>query len=314
MILCCGEALIDMIPCDSRSGDLAFTPKTGGSVFNTAMGLGRLGADVGLFTGISQDRLGTLLRQDLMQSNVSLTHVKHSTRPTTLAFVHLDDGQASYSFFDEQSAGRMLAISDLPEDLGSVSTLFFGGISLVSEPGADSLLALAKREAAEKLIMVDPNIRADFIDDEPAYRARLTEIVSVADIVKISDQDLNWVSEGNEPIEEKAQKLLDLGPSLVLLTLGDKGAIAFSKSLGQIHVPSESVDVVDTVGAGDSFNAGFLQALWALGYASKSGFQTLDRDALHSCMAQATRVAGFTVGQQGAAMPWKDQIEALLPA
>ena len=309
MILCCGEALIDMIPAETRSGDYGFVPKSGGAVFNTAIGLGRLGADVGMFTGVSNDMFGQQLARDLTDSGVVTSHLQRSDLPSTLAFVHLNDGHATYSFFDENSAGRSLGIGDLPRDLDGVDAMFFGGISLVAEPGADSLLALAQFAAADKLIMLDPNIRPSFIEDEDRYRNRLSQLIKISDVVKISDEDLNWVVSSEDEISEKARQVLAMGPRLVLLTEGAKGVTAFSQDGEVISVVPPKVEVVDTVGAGDSFNAGFLCALDRLGFVGKDDFGRIDKAGLRACLEVGTKVAGFVVGQQGANLPWAPQID-----
>ena len=177
MILCCGEALIDMIPLQDGAGDPAFSARPGGSVFNTAIGLGRLGADTGFLSGLSHDLFGRKLLQNLAESCVNTDLVMLSDRPTTLAFVELNNGQASYSFYDENTAGRMMYPDALPTLPDAVSTLYFGGISLISEPCANFYAALIAREHTQKTIMVDCNIRADFVRDTKVYRDRLMQIV-----------------------------------------------------------------------------------------------------------------------------------------
>ncbi len=132
MILCCGEALIDMLPRETASGESAFAPHAGGSVFNTSIALGRLGAPVQFFSGLSSDLFGDVLREEVAASKVDSTPASISDRPTTLAFVKLTDGHASYAFYDENTAGRMLSPEDLPAT--QADALFFGGISLVVEP------------------------------------------------------------------------------------------------------------------------------------------------------------------------------------
>ena len=127
MILCCGEALIDMIPEPTARGDKGFVPHCGGAVMNTAVALGRLGAPTGLFTGLSNDMFGRQLVDHLRTSQVDLSLVAWSNRPTTLAFVHFDGGQTTYSFMDENSAGRMLTPADLPNLPDRVSNFVFWG-------------------------------------------------------------------------------------------------------------------------------------------------------------------------------------------
>jgi hypothetical protein len=142
MILSCGEALIDMLPRTATSGEAAFAPYAGGAVFNTAIALGRLGAPSAFFSGISTDMLGEILAETLTASKVDTRHLARSNRPTTVAFVKLVDGQATYAFYDENTAGLMLTEADLPDLPAEVSTLFFGGISLVNDPAASTTVPL----------------------------------------------------------------------------------------------------------------------------------------------------------------------------
>lgn len=301
-ILCCGEALIDMLPRKSEQGESAFAPHTGGAVFNTAIALGRLGAPAGYFGGLSRDLFGRLLEEDLRAAHVDAGLAPRSDAPTTLAFVTLRDGHATYAFYDENTAGRMLAERDLPALPDSVKTLFFGGISLVSEPCADSFAALAAREADKRLIMLDPNIRPGFIRDEPRYRARLERILAHADVVKVSDEDLDWITGDTNP-----NALIAHGVKLVLMTRGAEGVSAVSAH-GTRNLPANRVEVVDTVGAGDTFNAGFLAGLHQAGLASKPGFAAADLDALAPAITLGMRAAAVTVSRAGANPPWAHEL------
>jgi fructokinase len=138
MILSCGEALIDMLPRVTAEGEAAFAPYAGGAVFNTAIALGRLGVASGFFSGLSTDLMGEILVDTLAASKVDTSLAARSARPTTLAFVKLVQGQASYAFYDENTAGRLLAESELPTIPAAVNALFFGGISLVNDPAAST--------------------------------------------------------------------------------------------------------------------------------------------------------------------------------
>ncbi|TIP37609.1 MAG: carbohydrate kinase, partial [Mesorhizobium sp.] len=138
MILCCGEALIDMLPRITTEGEAAFAPYVGGAVFNSAIALGRLGAPAGFFSGLSSDLFGGQLRDALGASKVSSTYAHTSPRPTTLAFVRLTNGQATYTFYDENTAGRMLTIEDLPKLGAEIEAMLFGAISLISEPAGSA--------------------------------------------------------------------------------------------------------------------------------------------------------------------------------
>ena len=210
MILCCGEALIDMLPRQSPDGEATFAPHAGGAVFNTSVALGRLGQPTGFFSGLSTDMFGKVLTDALTASNVDATLAVRVPRPTTLAFVELVDGQARYAFYDENTAGRMLYRDDLPELPNGINAMFFGGISLAAEPCGTAFEAMMLRDAPTRVTMIDPNIRPGFITDEAAYRGRLARMIAVADIVKLSDEDLHWLS-GPDDIEKLAQDMLSTG-------------------------------------------------------------------------------------------------------
>jgi fructokinase len=308
MILCCGEALIDMIPEPTVQGPDGYVPRSGGSVFNTAVGLGRLGCRVGLLSGISADLFGQQLTTDLEASNVDTRAVIRSNRPTTLAFVKLSDGHASYSFFDENSAGRMIEVADISATTEGVNALYFGGISLACEPGAETYTAFAKAHAHDCVVMVDPNIRPSFITDEHRFRDRIEQMLRLADIVKVSDEDLNWIIQTPDPLETKVARLQELGPSIVILTRGSSGAQAWLTGGRSVLAASKKVEVVDTVGAGDTFNAGVLASLSEAGLLTKSAIRAVSEDAVTHAIGFGAKVAAINVGRAGANPPWRDEL------
>lgn len=308
MILCCGEALIDMIPEPTSTGRDGFVPHSGGAVMNTAVALGRLGAQTGMLTGLSRDMFGQQLADALKASHVDASYVITSDRPTTLAFVRLVNGHATYSFFDENSAGRMLSEDDMPGLSDEVSALYFGGISLACEPGADAYAAVLMRDGPSRAVMLDPNIRPGFIEDIARYRARLGRMIALADIVKVSDEDLNWLLPDPMSLEDKVQTLLAAGPSIVILTRGGDGATGFMANGAQVHVSASTVEIVDTVGAGDTFNAGVLAKLSELGQLQKDKLCTLPPEVLETALAYGARVAAVTVSRAGANPPWAGEL------
>lgn len=309
MILCCGEALIDMIPQPTMLGRDGFVPHSGGAIFNTAIAIGRLDEKVGLLTGLSRDVFGQQLQASLRESGVNTDHSVMSDRPTTLAFVTLVDGHAKYSFFDENSAGRMLQPEDMPAIDADVSALYFGGISLACEPGADAYAALLERECDTRVVMIDPNIRPSFIQDEANYRARLNRMIGQSDILKVSDEDLDWLDPRPISMGEKAATILGNGPSLVIVTRGSQGASGFLANEGEVTVASQKVTVVDTVGAGDTFNAGVLAKLSRLGMLNKSAIRTISPEVVTQALTQGARVAAVTVSRAGANPPWAKEID-----
>lgn len=308
MLLCCGEALIDMIPEATVSGKTGFVPYCGGAVFNTAIALGRQGVPTGLLTGLSRDIFGQQLLNALDASNVSTDLSIRSSRPTTLALVQLENGQARYSFIDENSAGRMLKASDMPVIGEEISALYFGGISLACEPCADAYASFLAQEGAARAVMLDPNIRPDFISDETRYRRRLEMMIARADIIKVSDEDLDWIRPEQQAIADKAKALLQEGPALVIVTEGAKGASAFLKDGAVVTVTSPKVKVVDTVGAGDTFNAGFLARLYQRNVLNKTALASLDQDTARAAIELGAQTAAITVSRAGANPPWASEL------
>ncbi len=298
-IVVAGEALIDLIP--SPSGDLSVNP--GGGPFNTARWLGRLGVDVGFLGSFAADPLGQRLREELVAAGVSLDQIVASELPTTLALAQLDaSGAASYSFYMRSTSSadltRERAVARLPQALAA---LYVGSLGLVLEPVAAAVVAVV--EAARKrgaLVMVDPNVRPSLIDDRSAYMARLERVLDQADVLKLSVEDAAWLWPG-EPPQAAARRLLQRGPTVVVLTAGADGATVFTTH-GETAVPAVNVDVVDTIGAGDAFSAGLL-ASWL------RSVQT--HEAAVQAAAFASQLAAAACSVRGATPP--SQIAALLP-
>ena len=309
MILCCGESLIDMIPEQNIEGNSGFVPHAGGAIFNTAIGMGRLGCPVGLMSGISTDIFGQRLITELTESNVDTSNVILSDRPTTLAFVQLNDGQATYLFYDENSAGRMIEVEDMPNQLEAVTAFLFGGISLHGDPGAEAYVQFAEMHAEGSVVMVDPNIRPSFISNEILFRDRIERMFRLADIVKVSDEDLNWLFPESGSLEAKVSHLQKLGPTIVVLTRGSYGVQAWKHEENPIFVDSLKVDVVDTVGAGDSFNAGFLTSLAKAGLLNKAAIKLIAESDIVSALDFGVHAAAITVGRPGANPPWRGELQ-----
>ena len=293
MILCAGEALIDMLPRTTPEG-AAFLPAPGGAVFNTAVALGRLGAPVAFHSGVSTDLFGERLVAALAASGVE-DRSHRSDRPTTLAFVTLTDGHAEYAFYDEGTAGRMLAPDDAPP-MDGVEALFLGGISLAVEPCARAYEALGTGRP-DLPLMLDPNVRPGFVADPAAYRARVARLAARATVVKVSDEDMAWL--GVTPAD-----MLAAGTRVVCVTEGADGVTALTAE-GETRVPARRVEVVDTVGAGDTFNAGVLASLHeqrALGHDAPPA------DALRRALELGVAAAAVTVSRAGANPPRRDEL------
>lgn len=301
MILCAGEALVDLVP--SPQGP----PRAlaGGAVLNTAVALGRLGEDCGFFWGLSRDAHGQMLADHLHESGVDSRLCPRVDRPTTLAVVRIKDGQTCYDFQDEGSAGRMLTPADLPRPLPNMQALFMGGISLAATPCATAMLALARQNPPHVPLFVDPNIRPAFIEDEGAYRARLHDVMSLAQIVKLSEEDLHWFA----PLSPKAfvQGLLDQGVQLVCLTKGAMGAeLIWADGRMSAPAPQDPTQgpLIDTIGAGDCFNAGLMAALRRSGGCDLRPKASKSPARMAEVLAFAQKVAALSTRRLGADPPW----------
>ena len=306
MILCCGEALIDMLPRTTTEGEAAFAPYVGGAVFNSAIALGRLGAPAGFFSGLSSDLFGGQFREALGASKVSSTYAHTSPRPTTLAFVRLTNGQATYTFYDENTAGRMLTIEDLPKLGSEIEAMLFGAISLISEPAGSAYEEFMRREHKSRVMMLDPNIRPNSIPDKARHMRRIREMMAMADIVKLSDEDLKWFDEAGSH-EDVVRNWLDRGPKLIVVTHGSEGAVGYSKA-HKVTVMPQKVKVVDTVGAGDTFNAGILASLHEQGLLTKAAIGSLPEEAIRKALELGAKAAAVTVSRAGANPPWRHEI------
>ena len=228
MIICCGEALIDMLPRKGADGADVYQPFNGGSVFNTAIALARLGVPTGFFAGLSNDFFGDGLMDGLKAAGVSTKYVRRKDLHTTLALVKLTDGHARYSFIDEGSAGRMLEKRDIPKLSKSFQALHFGSISLIPEPSGGTYEALLKKASKSFVISLDPNIRPTLIKDKKKHLARLKRLMAKADLVKISDEDVKWMT-GKQDFAKVAKAWLKNGAKIVAITRGGEDVEVFTK-------------------------------------------------------------------------------------
>ena len=307
MIICCGEALIDFLPATTTQGKSAFQPFPGGSIFNVAIALGRLGANVGFLGGISSDFFGEMLAGSLLESNADLSLAIRSERPTTLAFVQISNGQPEYAFVDEGSAARMIELSDLPVIARVPTAMHFGSISLINDPCATTLEHLAREKHPDTVISIDPNIRSGMVKERASYLARLARMIGLADIIKISDEDMEWMFPGSNP-ERTVTQWLDGGAAMVVVTRGGEGATAYTGS-HEVFQPVPKVRVADTVGAGDTFTAGLLAAIEEAACLDRKCLPELSREQIARAMELAANAASITVSRPGANPPWRHELE-----
>lgn len=317
MILVCGEALIDLFvgvperaPGPRETFVLHPAGVAGGSPFNVAIGLARLQAPSAFLGGLSGDGFGRFLRERLEAEEVYTGFAKASAWPTPLAIISTAaDGQPTYSFHAENCAEADLRPDDLPAVLDGVEAIALGSFSLILEPVGSTLLALAEREADKRVVSLDPNIRLGLIGDLAAWRTRFDRLVRTATIIKASEEDLLAGYGGSPP--ELAQAWQAGGTPLVVLTQGADGATAFHAS-GTLHVPAVPVQVVDTVGAGDTFHAALLSGLHRRGRLSRIEVAGLDRETLRAVVEEAAIAAAITCSRRGADLPTAEELLAAL--
>jgi len=305
VIIAAGEALIDLKPVPSGNGFL-LSAHPGGSPYNVALGVGRLGVPVAFLGRFSTDAFGELLQAHLRQSRVDLAYAARGPELTTLAVVTPSAQGESFSFYAHRTADTLLKPADLPPELPPRALLHFGSISLLLEPTASTLEALMQREAGQRLISLDPNVRPFLIPDKEAYKERLRGWLAQCDLFKASQADLDWLYPGRS-VKQIAEEWLEQGPALVVVTLGSTGAVAYTQS-HQVRVAAPQVNVVDTVGAGDAFMAGLLVGLYRSGNTSRGQLLSLDSEQLTGLLSFATKVAALTCTRAGADPPWQEEV------
>ncbi|QHF45210.1 carbohydrate kinase [Pseudomonas sp. S35] len=311
MYLVCGEALFDFFSEEDASGlasKVNYQSIAGGSPFNVAVGLRRLGIEAGLFGGVSTDFLGRRLVQVLQDEGVSQQFLLEFAAPTTLAMVAVGaNGSPQYSFRGEGCADRQLQVAHLPVLGDDVRGLHIGSFSLVVQPIGDTLLALVQRESGRRLISLDPNVRLNPQPDIQVWRDRIAELVKHADLIKVSDEDLHLLYPDQAP-ESVLQGWLQHRCQLVFLTRGGDGASVFSRQHGTWSQPAINIVMADTVGAGDTFQAALIAWLTEHQLDSVDGLQRLSRAQIDAMLGFAIRAAALTCTKTGPDLPYRQQL------
>jgi fructokinase len=319
MILCCGEALIDMVPSNTPDGALSFIPCPGGSPYNTAVAVGRLEVPVAFLGRLSRDFFGVMLVERLEKNGVSTEFLVRSDQTTTLAFVKLEKGrEPEYIFYTEGSADRSFSPEDLPVRLPpELRCILFGSIAMTMEPVASTIESFVDREGKREdgpVISVDPNIRPFMIPRREAYVKRFEGWMRAATIAKISSVDFEFIYPGLS-LERCLLKILDLGPRMALSTLGPEGALAFLKredgKILRVSAPVIDLPVKDTIGAGDTFHAALLSWLELKGKMSRSALASLSEQELYDALFFANKAASLVCTRQGADPPSLAEVRAL---
>jgi fructokinase len=306
LIVVAGESLVDLLV--RRDGGVTATP--GGGPFNVARTLGRLGQPVAFLGRLSTDAFGRLLRARLLADGVDLRLAPTTDDPTLLAVADIgDDGTATYQFHAAGSAAVGLIPADVPAGLPTDTTaLHVGTLGLVLEPMALTIAAVIATAPPDVLVMADPNCRPAAITDPAGYRDRLATLFARVDVVKLSTDDLTWLDPDPDAVDA-ARRVLARGPAVVLLTNG-AGPTRIVSRRNVISVAVPAVTVVDTVGAGDAFGAGFLAA-WTR--AGRGRAELEDLSAVSEATRFAIEVGSRTVGRAGADPPTLAELGASVP-
>jgi fructokinase len=296
-----GEALIDRI----HNGDGTQSAAPGGGPFNTARALARLGVPTAFLGRLSDDVFGRELASLLTSEGVSLELASIGPEPTTIAIADVDNaGFAEYEFLVKGTSSPNLTPEMIPEEFGpDVGALHVGTLGLILEPMASTLADLVSRERGKRLVMLDPNIRVGLIPD-PDYRDRLKTALSQSTVVKASEADLAWIYPGLDH-EQGAEEILRAGVSLVVVTLGARGAFGAHRT-ARMRVEAPHVEVVDTIGAGDAFGAAFLA--WLHDHGALSPDLTLADEELKAALEFACLAGALTCTRAGAEPPWKSEM------
>ena len=285
-----GEALMDLIPVDGER-----TPMVGGGPANTAKAVARLGYTTQFIGGISSDEFGSAIEEELLRSGVDLSLVLRGDLPTALAIATIDShGLAKYDFELDETTSFAFNSSWLPS--GEPDVIHIGSVATMLEPGASELLKWVEEKSVP--IVFDPNVRPSIQGDKGLYRAAIERWIGVSTIVKLSEDDLNWLY-GDESI---VSSWLESGPELVIVTRAEKGLTAYGRGFS-LGVPALKVDVVDTVGAGDTIGAVVVEGVLI------HGANALRGEVLQDVLERAARAASITCSRAGANPPTRDELE-----
>ncbi|WPB93911.1 carbohydrate kinase family protein [Streptomyces malaysiensis] len=319
MIVVAGEALIDLVPERTSNAAASATageplpslrPARGGGPYNTALALGRLGSPTAFCSRVSTDGFGEALLEGLRKDGVDTALVQRGEEPTTLAVASIGaDGSAGYGFYVQGTADRLFTLPpSLPE---GVRALSLGTCSLVLEPGASAYEELLRREAARGVFTtLDPNIRAGLIPDADAYRARFRGWLPHIGLLKLSIEDARWLADSEDAadVETALGEWLAAGPAAVVLTHGGEGLSVRRQDGSVLFVPGERVDIVDTIGAGDTVNAALLHRLAEHQALSAPALAKLDEAAWRDVLGFAARAAAITCSRAGAEPPYASEL------
>jgi fructokinase len=313
MILACGESLIDLLVGQPSGAGLASEAVPGGSPFNVAIGVARLGSKAGFLSKVSEDFFGRYLVRTLVEAGVDGRFLVSTSRQTTLSVaVTGPGGEAQYAFYGYDSADRSLLPSEIPVALpDEVSAIAIGSYTLAIDPTASAIEHLIERESGRCVVSIDPNIRPNVIGDARAWRPRFERLLARCAIVKASIEDLAFLYGAGVDARAWARHWLTAGPKLVIITRGGDGASVFFGN-STFDLPVRKVDVIDTVGAGDSFHAALLVSLEEQDLLRPAAVAHLSPDAVTRAMNFAIVASSITCSRRGADLPARADVEAVM--
>lgn len=303
LVAVAGEVLTDLVPAGE---DGLFRAAPGGSPGNVAVGLARLGMPVRMLARLADDVLGRRLRAHLATNGVDLSRTVAAREPSSLAVVALlDDGSADYDFRVDGTADWQWTDEELASALLGVHALHVGSLAVTTPPGGEVLRRLAARARATATVSYDPNVRQLLMGSPHEVMVVVEEMLAVSDVVKASADDLEWLAPGRA-VQEVAGEWLSRGPSLVIITRGANGAVAVGRACDIVEQDGVSTEVVDTVGAGDSFMAALLAGLGGrglLGAYARPALAAVDAESVRTLLAEAVRASALTCSRRGADPP-----------
>lgn len=311
LITCMGEILIDFLPIEEDGRTVGFRMHPGGSPLNVAVGTARMGQPAAFAGKVAADFFGRHLRGYVESEGIDTRFLLTVESPTTLAFVAYEGGDAAYAFYGDAAADTLLSVDDMPPALfEETSALQIGSISLLRGTTPAAILATAERLKGRALISLDPNIRPGLVRDEAGYRALLDRLFALADVVKISTVDLDWLAPG-QPVEATMADLMRRGPALVVVTRGGEGVLALHGGRAYAE-DSFPVTVIDTIGAGDTYDAGLLVGLAERGALSREKLEALAPEELSATLRFAGAAAAINCSRAGANPPSRAEVAAFL--
>jgi len=309
VLLSCGDALIDFMSAPTSDGRGAYVPVVGGSCLNVAVAMARLGAPTGLVGGISTDLFGRMIADHAQQSGVDLRYATRSPHETTLAFVHFVAGEPQYAFYDDGTAALRWIYQRGSIDFATIDALHVGSTTLTNGPASTETMTMVDDARGLTTISFDPNCRPNLVQDKARYVSRMEAFARRAHIVRMSDVDFDFLYGGHD-YESKAAALIEDGASLVVITCGERGTLAWHRTAGHLEVATPPARVVDTVGAGDSFQGALLVALRDINRIGRDALAAMSTDELRRTLTFAAACAAVTCSRSGANPPRRGELDS----